>query len=252
MDKKGLVKDIIIVVLAFVVAGAVYIGYSKGIVNFGSKKESSVPAQQIQDETAGWKTYTNGEYGFEVMYPPDFNIKNSSGNESGTLYSFLYKEIIGNSGDKNTSIVNLYDSESEVKVYLGKVPFQSYSDYVSGIKKLIQGLARANRGSEFTEIELDRNSSIISKAEAERRISGLNKEIDSILLSGGYGFEETSVGGVKIILDKSDSYGVPGSIYNMYVWLNDGNILVFHNDNKGPKDYTKIVDEIYHSFKFIK
>ena len=74
MDKKGLVKDIIIVVLALAVVSLVYTGWSKGYLNFGSKNESSVSTQQDQNEIAGWKTYTNEKYGFEFKYPKDLNL----------------------------------------------------------------------------------------------------------------------------------------------------------------------------------
>lgn len=72
MNQKGFVKDIIIVILALVVAGGVYIGYSKGLINFGSKKESSVT-----NETTDWKTYTNEKYGFEFKYPNNWAVSES-------------------------------------------------------------------------------------------------------------------------------------------------------------------------------
>lgn len=110
MDKKGLVKDIIIVVLALAVTGLAYIGWSKGFLNFGSKKESSVPAQQIQDETAGWKTYTNEKYGFEIKYPPNYNVSNLRdgivGKSLESKYSFIdFSDLQKPYGPVNKSII---------------------------------------------------------------------------------------------------------------------------------------------------
>ena len=58
-------KGILIIVLAVLIAGLGYL-YLSG------KYELSWPLKKVSDETAGWKTYTNKEYGFEFSYPEEF------------------------------------------------------------------------------------------------------------------------------------------------------------------------------------
>ncbi len=71
-NQKGSATVILLVVLVVVIAVAlVYFVFLK--------KPGEVAVSPTPKEMAGWKTYTNTEYGFEFKYPPQFNqIKNDS------------------------------------------------------------------------------------------------------------------------------------------------------------------------------
>ena len=42
------------------------------------------PSEPVPSETAGWKTYTNNEYGFEIKYPNDWSV------DKTTVMSYIY------------------------------------------------------------------------------------------------------------------------------------------------------------------
>lgn len=51
------------------------IGQSVGQIKLPEIQTSEIPnIQTSTDQTAGWKTYTNDEYGFEIKYPTDYKI----------------------------------------------------------------------------------------------------------------------------------------------------------------------------------
>ncbi len=80
MNKKafGIVLIIVVIaVLALLGGGAVYykskISSTTDISNSDSTKPTTVPSPIVsQDKTAGWKTYRNDQYGFELKHPADW------------------------------------------------------------------------------------------------------------------------------------------------------------------------------------
>jgi len=68
----------IIIGIAIIVAGAI-LAYQ-----YFSKTQIPTPNDQSNTEIAGWKTYTNSEYGFKIEYPVVYNTKISN--------CFVYKK----------------------------------------------------------------------------------------------------------------------------------------------------------------
>lgn len=60
------------------------------------------PCPAVPDQTAGWKTYTNSEYGFEIKYPTGWDNKIGSQGKMGA-YSLLSLDINKNSSDFNAN-----------------------------------------------------------------------------------------------------------------------------------------------------
>ena len=68
---------IIILAVAVILFGGVFAW------QYYSTKNPNIPAfaksYGVAKQTAGWKTYTNSEYGFEIKYPDDFVIDSDFG-----------------------------------------------------------------------------------------------------------------------------------------------------------------------------
>ncbi len=81
MNQKQLLLGVLIIILAAILAVAGYLVY----------KQFNTSREQVsgQSETAGWKTYTNSQYGFEIKYPA--NWKFDLRGQEEPVFSF-YKE----------------------------------------------------------------------------------------------------------------------------------------------------------------
>ena len=73
------------------------------IITNNETKEEIIVEEEIKDETADWKTYRNEEYGFEMKYPDDILLK-----ESSNIAIQLKKRI-------NLSYKDIYDFEVSVR-----------------------------------------------------------------------------------------------------------------------------------------
>jgi hypothetical protein len=150
MDRKRLTKDVIIVILALVVAGGVYIGYSKGIINFGSKEESPAPTEQVQNEMSDWKTYQDNKLGFELKYPNSSSVVDLASNGDFFNVEILYDKSDGSDYEParlhvanivHDSLTSLYNNqetftndiivnEGEYQIYFYKNNQKIYADCV--------------------------------------------------------------------------------------------------------------------------
>lgn len=75
-NNKGIAPLIVILIIAGILAlggGGYYIAQKyKAPVVQQEIAQNQTSTQPAQDETAGWKTYTNDKYGFEVKYPAEY------------------------------------------------------------------------------------------------------------------------------------------------------------------------------------
>lgn len=81
-SQKGSVALIIIIVLAIVAVGGFYY-YSQKSAQPKSAENSTQAT--ITDQMAGWKTYTNSQYGIELKYPTTWNIVKNPGDPSAII-----------------------------------------------------------------------------------------------------------------------------------------------------------------------
>ena len=96
-------KGILIIILA------VLIGVF-GYLYLSGKYKPTGPLKKVSDETAGWKTYTNEKYGFEIKYPPNYNVSNLRdgivGKSLESKYSFIdFSDLQKPYGPVNKSII---------------------------------------------------------------------------------------------------------------------------------------------------
>ncbi len=71
-NQKGSASFALIAVIVVLVAIGGYFAWSN---KTQPVIQESIPTQIPKDETVGWKTYTNEEYGFELKYPLDWIYK---------------------------------------------------------------------------------------------------------------------------------------------------------------------------------
>jgi len=82
---KTNLKYILIVVILTAIVGGGYWSYWNWQMAKQEKKLLEFPeikrpekVEKVEDETANWKTYRNEKYGFEVRYPPDWELHGPS------------------------------------------------------------------------------------------------------------------------------------------------------------------------------
>ena len=63
---------IVLIVVILIAAGGVWYFFYK--TPQGQKEGEIVGPEQVTEETANWKTYRNEKYGFEMKYPPEYEI----------------------------------------------------------------------------------------------------------------------------------------------------------------------------------
>jgi len=85
--KKVLIISIIVILVILVFCVALSWQYFSEIFKFYPNEIKT------QNKTAGWKTYTNAEYGFEIKYPPYFSIKESGRPDLGASFNNDKKDI---------------------------------------------------------------------------------------------------------------------------------------------------------------
>ncbi|MBI2610205.1 hypothetical protein HYW53_03470 [Candidatus Giovannonibacteria bacterium] len=71
--------DLIIVLIAIIIGVSYYIWIKQAEAPAPVENQNQ-QTEQENDETAGWKTYRNTEYGFEVKYPDGWKLVDTSRN----------------------------------------------------------------------------------------------------------------------------------------------------------------------------
>ena len=84
-------KYILIVVILAVIVGGGILAYQYWWL---PKQETKPPEITLKDETAGWQTYRNEEYGFEVKYPVSWHFDDSYVNNNGQEFvTFISSDV---------------------------------------------------------------------------------------------------------------------------------------------------------------
>lgn len=119
--KKGFIVPLVIVIIALLAIGGGAYVYTK---NKSSKNSDSANTQATSTiQTADWKTYTNNEFGFQVKYPANLEVKETSLSAES---KYITISPIGYIGDG-----------APIFVIKGGKDIQSYESYKKQIQSLI-------------------------------------------------------------------------------------------------------------------
>ena len=154
MNKKGFFNLLpLIIIGAILVASGAYFAvrtYTHRIpAPISSGQQMSTTTSAI-DETAGWKTYRNEEYGFEIWYPRDWNIKETIDNNVARIFNVTSPDFV--------------HSSDEIKINKGRV--MTVRVFKSRLHKSLQDLKDAIIsdgdvvGTQNTNIEIVGNDRI--------------------------------------------------------------------------------------------
>jgi hypothetical protein len=133
--KTNLKYILIIVILAAIVSGGILGYYYLWIKDLEAKLaelELKLSPKVIEDEIANWKTYRNKEYGFEINYPPGWEVQ-----KRDSLIGFGTEKCIWITIAENTQ--NL-----EIEQYYE----ETYKDFLE--RECLEGLCSCFRNKEFT------------------------------------------------------------------------------------------------------
>lgn len=132
--QRGFIVPLVLVIIALLLVGSGAYVYVQNrqvkqleIVNQAS---ATSKGQVTDSQTAGWKTYTSKEYGFEMQYPADWVLESSSGSLP-TLYGKnyilqIFSETPQGSLEKNIAYLNaragrtIISSEDAISIGNGK------------------------------------------------------------------------------------------------------------------------------------
>ena len=91
-------KGILIIILAVIIG---IFGYSY----LSGKYEPTGPLKKVSDETAGWKTYTNKEWGFSLKYPENYKYSEGNIKKSDRFIESNLLQIVSQAGEKDYGIL---------------------------------------------------------------------------------------------------------------------------------------------------
>jgi hypothetical protein len=113
---------VLAIIVAFVAGGLIYAWQQKAIgsilkdlqtqitnlQNQVMKEEVPATSNPTTDETAGWKTYKNDQYGFEVKYPSSWPAPSEKGLFKGVLFNTTFRQNVNQSEDGFSISINNY------------------------------------------------------------------------------------------------------------------------------------------------
>ncbi len=128
---------LIIIIVAVLVSGSVC-AYQYFYIQ--SQEAKLAVVETPKSETAGWKTYKNDEYGFEIRYPVDYILSEKS--EKQYIYDFQISKVVSLSADEQ------YIDES------------SFSVFVDNASSNFKNCLKADYGIVVTPRNLDKTKEI--------------------------------------------------------------------------------------------
>ena len=152
MNQKGIASVAIAIILALFIGGGVFYAVQqekvekqnndKAVTDLLEQAKNSPKLEEKDktDETVGWKTYTNTQYGFEMQYPPHFTLKDESNGVSFVKYPSPPAEMREKSFSITVKSMPNFDFYKDVEKYIADagekgnfLPFEIENIVVNGI-----------------------------------------------------------------------------------------------------------------------
>lgn len=146
MKKKGFTKVILVIILALIGIGAAYyLGAQNKRVNEVSETSPSPTSTTSPTQTprpteessvpAGWLTYKNSEYGFEISYPDTYEALDDQNNLYGWPNGVV---LLYQGGQAYDIVIEAWDSETEyVDEYSTRLDDLTIENYEGGYITLL-------------------------------------------------------------------------------------------------------------------
>ena len=181
------------------------------------------PTSAIDEQTAGWKTYTNTKYGYSIKYPPNFEA-----GEGGMASGFI----------ESAGAITLYDKDAEEPQFAPRLSIN--------ILTLGGGTLEARVQKHFTAVAAYSLSEEAKKNfKTEHGIDFVDNSVLSrvsrTLFRGRTAYEYSIRGGV--VFDGIGEYMTPIEKHK-YIWVSDNSTyLIYLSDDP-------ITNQILSTFKF--
>jgi len=133
-------------------------------------------------------------------------------------------------------------------MYIVDTEFSTFDDYAADLNdNFIRRFVKDNYTSSYISVLLDLEAGLIDARETYQRIEELDQTVDEQVnnFNSHYSFQKEVINGAQVVFHKRDFYGWIGNIYNMNVWLGNGQILTFASEEDNA-----VLDKIYRSFVF--
>ncbi len=215
-NQKGfsILAVVLILVLAVILVVAGYFAYKY----FNTQKEQAqIPEQNISNQTANWKTYTNTDYGFEFQYPAEARFMVDSGgvkNDHPIIH--LMKDL------PNANVYTIAVLLSTNDVYpLPKMPWVLKTEevYVNGIKmtKTLYGPPEGSneKGLVYLDYDFVVNGQLYEFIADSTKPNVMDTDVANLLIQIVNSFKSTN----STSISKQDAVNLVRDLPEVQAWL---------------------------------
>ena len=139
MKKKILIIIGIVIIVVVILMATRVLKFS---ANISPIDEGPAPAAQVVPE--GWSKYTSGEFGYSILYPKNWNLKDNNNETSREILivapeSKAFVRVVAFKDPSLTSVATVEGSIAEYKASFDEKPNETLKEFTSEINGEIGG-----------------------------------------------------------------------------------------------------------------